>query len=122
MPMNLDELQDTIVGQLRPNMQRLAAVRPEFVQSAVRRLVLRVPDKYPSNFFDDPSDTEDFAAGLMLEAASDRRFALSSIWVTILLQILLPALIRVFLLWWSHSESHRQSLRHLRDNLAEGSV
>jgi hypothetical protein len=116
--MELAELQSAIVNRLRPAARVLAGRSPRFVELVLRRLVERTPDRYPAALFADESDREEFVAAIALEGADRRFIASGTVWLVLLVQILLPALIRAFLLWWSDSPQHRDELAGLRARLA----
>ena len=116
--MELTELQDAIVEDLRPAVQRLAARQPQFVESVLRRLVERTPDRYPIAFWQNEADREDFIARVALDLGEQPVGTLRPFWLVVLFQVLLPALIRAFLLWWADSDWHRTALRALRDRMA----
>lgn len=116
--MDLPDLQDAIVDDLRPAVQRLAARQPQFVASVLKRLVERTPDRYPAAFWQNEADREDFVARVALDLGEQPIGALGPFWLVVLFQVLLPALIRVFLQWWADSDWHRTALRALRDRLA----
>ncbi len=117
--MELSDLQDAIVDDLRPAVQRLAARQPQFVASVLKRLVERTPDRYPVAFWQNESDREDFVARVAVDLGEQPIGTLGPFWLVVLFQVLLPALIRVFLLWWADSEWHRSALRALRDRMAQ---
>lgn len=116
--MNLDELQDAIVDELRPHVQRMAGRHPQFVARVLKRLVQRVPDFDPAPYWRNEADREDFVAAVAIDVIDEPAPAAEAVWVTILLTVLLPALIRAFLLWLQASDSHYLSARVLRDELA----
>lgn len=116
--MDLSELQDAIVDDLRPALQLIAARQPQFVESVLKRLVERTPDRYPIAFWQNEADREDFIARVALDLGEQPVGMLGPFWLVVLFQVLLPALIRAFLLWWADSDWHRTALRALRDRLA----
>lgn len=117
--MELADLQDAIVDRLRPACQRMAARHPGFVARVVRRLVLRTPETERGYiYFRVYDEQQEFIADVALAEATERPIGLAeSVWLAILLQILLPALIQAFLLWWHADELHQRALRELRQRL-----
>lgn len=116
--MELARLQNVIVAQLRPAVRRLAERHPQFVARVLRRLVVQSPSRFLAGFWRDDGDREEFAATVAWEETSRPAGAIGSVWLVILLQLLLPALIRAFICWWSESASHRAAVGELRERLA----
>lgn len=115
--MELAELRDALVNDLRPMQQRMAARHPEFVALTFRRLVERAPSDAAQLPLAGDEECDEFAAAISMEMADAAAGAIGPIWWAILLQVLLPALIRAFLRWLGASEQNRRAVIELRASL-----
>jgi hypothetical protein len=115
--LELAEMQEAIVDLLRPRTQRLAARHADFVALVVRRFVEGLPNGVPESPFASESDRDDFVAGISLDLADQPVGGLGPFWLVVLLNVLLPALIRALLQWWRESAQHRRIVTELRDRL-----
>jgi hypothetical protein len=115
--MELTDLTSAVFDELRPRARKLAVWHPAFVERVLRRLVERAPSPPSAPFFEDELDRDDFVADISLELAGQPMGGIGPFWLMLLMQVLLPALIRAFLLWWNRSPEHRMALVELRRRL-----